>query len=60
MDESKLFSIGGTYKLFCANHVVNDKDLIMDIDPGTAVSLIQNMYFEISVQNYLYNHLTPY
>ena len=58
-DEQKvpgqLFTIGGTSKPFCADIVVNAKQLPMEIDTGAAVSLIpeqtfRKLYPELSLQ----------
>ena len=38
MDELQLFTIGGTSKPFCADLVVNNKLLIMEIDTGATVT----------------------
>ena len=44
MDELQLFSIGGTSKLFCADIVVNDKLLTMEIDTGAAVTYTEQTF----------------
>ena len=43
--EIQLFTSGGTSKPFCADLVVNDKQLTMEIDTGAAVSLITEQTF---------------
>ena len=71
IDELQLFTIGGTSKPFCADHVVKDRQLTIEIDTDAAVSqwklslvllcqLLQSRRFEISILNYLYNCLTPF
>ena len=53
-DELQLFTIGGTSKPFCADHVVKDKQLIMEINTGAAVlpqrRLFWKLYPELSLQ----------
>ena len=56
MDEIQLFTIGGNSKPFCADLVVNDKQLTMEIDTGAAISFITEqtfpkLYPELSLQS---------
>ena len=55
IDELQLFTFGGTSKSFCADRVVNNKELTKEIDTGATVSLIyradiMKAYLELSLQ----------
>ena len=48
---TQLLTIGGTSKPFCADLVVNDKQLTIEIDTIAVGHLLQSRYFENSILN---------